>query len=193
MDRKVYDKNILEEFTEEFCFIIDRYCRYIVVSGFVAIASGRTRGTEDIDMIIEKISEETFEKIHKELDDAGFECLQSSLVTDLYEYLVFGNSIRYVRKGIYSPPEMELKFAKDELDELQLATRRKIDFTDLDIWFSSVEMNIAFKEELLKSDKDIEDAKHLRIIYKEDISEETIRDIKKMIRRLRLNERKRKS
>ena len=40
-------------------------------------------------------------------------------------------------------------------------------------------MNIVFKEELLKSPKDIEDAKHLRIIYKDKISETLINDIKK--------------
>ena len=58
------------------------------------------------------------------------------------------------------------------------------------VWFSSIEMNIAFKEELLKSDKDKEDAKHLRMIYKDEISEEAINDIKKRIRKLRLVERR---
>ncbi len=51
MEREVSDRNILDKFTEEFCSIIEKHCQYIVVSGFVAIASGRTRGTEDIDMI----------------------------------------------------------------------------------------------------------------------------------------------
>lgn len=47
-------------------------------------------------------------------------------------------------------------------------------------------MNIAFKEELLKSDKDIEDAKHLRIIYGDKIDEKEIEKRKKEIRKLRL-------
>jgi predicted small metal-binding protein len=47
-------------------------------------------------------------------------------------------------------------------------------------------MNIAFKEEFLKNDKDIEDARHLRNIYKDKISETLINDIKKQIRKLRM-------
>ena len=42
------------------------------------------------------------------------------------------------------------------------------------IWFSSIESNIAFKEEYLKSDKDLEDAEHLRIIYKDKIDDNLI-------------------
>ncbi len=59
-------------------------------------------------------------------------------------------------------------------------------FTGTDLYFSSIEMNIAFKEELLKSDKDIEDAKHLRIIYGDKIDEKEIEKRKKEIRKLRL-------
>ena len=59
--------------------------------------------------------------------------------------------------------------------------------TGLDIYFSSIEMNIAFKEELLKSDKDLDDSKHLRIVYGDKINSSEIEKIKKMIRRLRLN------
>lgn len=46
-------------------------------------------------------------------------------------------------------------------------------------------MNIAFKEEYLKSPKDLEDARHLRIVYDNLIDEEEINNIKKMIKELR--------
>jgi hypothetical protein len=36
---------------------------------------------------------------------------------------------------------MEMKFAKDALDEDQLYARQKIQDTGLDIWFGSVEAN----------------------------------------------------
>ena len=191
MERKVGDRNILDKFAEDFCKIVEKYVKYIVVSGFVAISHGRKRTTEDIDMIIERISFDEFEKLHNDLDNAGFECMQSSKAKDIYDYLENGDGVRYVRKGgNFFPPEMEIKFVKDELDELQIKTRKKIDFTGLDIWFSSIEFNVAFKEELLKSNKDLEDARHFRIIYKDKINENLINDIKKMIIRLRLkNER----
>ena len=189
MERGIGDKNILDKFAEDFCSIVEKYVKYIVVSGFVAISHGRKRTTEDIDMIIEKISFDKFIKLHGDLDKSGFECMQSSKVSEIYEYLTSGHSVRYVRKGgDFLPPEMEIKFVKDELDEMQMKTRRKLNFTGLEIWFSSIEFNIAFKEELLKSNKDIEDAKHLRIIYKDDINDEFIEEIKSKIRRLRLNE-----
>ena len=47
MERKVSDINILDEFVESFCEVMEKHCKYIVCSGFVAIAHGRTRGTEE--------------------------------------------------------------------------------------------------------------------------------------------------
>jgi len=189
MKREISDKNILDKFVDDFVKVIDKYAKYIIVSGFVAIAHGRSRGTEDIDMIIEKIPIENFINLNNALMNAGFECIQSSEPLTIYDYLTHSTSIRYTRKGEFLP-EMELKFAKDSLDELQLATRIKLPLTGLDVYFSSIEMNIAFKEELLKSDKDIEDARHLRMIYKDSINEYEIIKIKKQIGQLRLREAK---
>lgn len=187
MERKVYDKTILDEFAEEFCRVVEKHCKYIIVSGFVAIAHGRSRGTEDIDMIIEKLSKNKFIELHNHLISVGFECQQSENPEVILEYLMDNTSVRYTRRGEMLP-EMELKFAKDELDDYQLKTRQKMPFTGLEVYFSSIEMNIAFKEELLKSDKDLEDAKHLRIIYKESIDETEISRIKSKIRELRLKD-----
>jgi len=186
MERGIGDKNVLDKFVEDVCVIIDRHARYIVVSGFVAISHGRMRATEDIDMIIDRMSFGDFVEMHNDLIKGGFECLQSSKPDEIYGYLDKGDSVRYVRKGTFLPPEMEIKFAKDEIDRIQLDTRKKLPFTGLDVWFSSIEMNIAFKEELLASDKDKEDARHLRIIYADEIDEGFINEIKDKIRKLRL-------
>lgn len=190
MKREIDDKTILDKFAEDFTKILEKHCKYIIVSGFVAIAHGRTRGTEDIDIIIEKIAENKFIELHKDLIEVGFVCMQSENAKVIYQdYLNKGDSVRYVRKSEgYFPPEVELKLAKDSLDEEQLKTRTKLPLTGLDVYFSSIEMNIAFKEELLKSKKDIEDAKHLRIIYKEELNKDNINKIKKKIRELRLKD-----
>ncbi|MBI3334762.1 hypothetical protein HYZ97_04720 [Candidatus Pacearchaeota archaeon] len=188
MERGVEDRNILDQFAEEFCTIVEKHVKYIIVSGFVAISHGRRRATEDIDMIIEKISLEVFDSLHSDLVNGGFQCLQSTKVTDIFEYLQKGDSVRYVRTGTFLPPEMEIKFAKDELDEMQIKTRVQLELTGMNIWFSNIDFNIAFKEELLKSDKDIEDAKHLRIIYSDEIDALFIDQIKEKIRRLRLQQ-----
>jgi hypothetical protein len=184
--RATGDRNILDRFCTDFCDIVQRHCKYIVVSGFVAISSGRTRATEDIDMIIEKLNLARFKALHSDLAKAGFTCMQSDSPEEVYSYLAEEKaSVRYTLRD-HPLPEMEVKFAKDELDSMQLQTRVKLPLTGLDIWFSSISMNIAFKEELLKSDKDLKDAEHLRKIYPELVSEDEIKHIKKMILRLRL-------
>ena len=186
MKREIKDKTILDEFAEDFCKIVDKHCKYIICSGFVAISHGRSRGTEDIDMIIEKVSESEFIKLHNDLIKNGFECMQSQDGKKVYAYyLINKDSVRYTRKGEFLP-EMEIKLAKDELDLEQINSRQKIPFTGLNVYFSSIEGNIAFKEELLGTEKDLEDAKHLRIIYSDKINEDKIKLIKQKIRRLRL-------
>lgn len=184
--REIKEINILDEFVTDFCNIAEKYCKYIICSGFVAISHGRARGTEDIDMIIESLSFERFKLFHEDLIKNGFECLYGSNIFKLFnDYLKKLDSIRYVKKGNLLP-EMELKFARDELDLEQIRNRVKLPLTRLDIYFSTIESNIAFKEEYLTSEKDIEDAKHLRIIYDNKINEKEINRLKKEIRRLRL-------
>src|SRR3972149_3074784 len=122
--------------------------------------------------------QDAFIKMHNDLLLSGFECIQSEYPEVIYDdYLKNKTSVRYVRKGHFIP-EIELKLAKDELDDYQIRTRKKLPLTGLDLYFSSIEMNIAFKEELLRSEKDMDDAKHLRIIYSDALDEDEITKIK---------------
>lgn len=184
--RREVSKNLLDKFCVDFCKIVEKHTDYIIVSGFVAISTGRTRATEDIDMILPPIPFEQFNKLHDELLKKGFVCMQSDDPGVIFnDYLKDNLSVRYTYKD--KPlPEMEIKFAKDELDRIQLKTRTKLKLSGLDVWFSSINMNIAFKEEYLKSEKDLEDAKHLRIVFDDIVNESEINEIKKTIRRLRL-------
>ncbi len=185
MKRSISNRNILDDFAIRFCKIIEKYTDYIIVSGFVVISSGRIRGTEDIDMIIKSMDKEKFRELHEELIKNDFVCMQSDDTEEIYSYLKDKLSIRYTYKDI-PLPEMEVKFAIDELDDYQLKTRIKLPQTGLDLYFGSINMNIAFKEEYLKSSKDLEDAKHLRKVYSDIIDEEEIKSIKQKIKRLRL-------
>src|SRR3989338_10997303 len=187
MDRAIKDKSLLDKFCIDFCKIVERHTPYIIVSGFLAIASGRIRGTEDIDMIVPRLSPAIFSKLHDDLYKNGFVCVQSAASHEVYDYLKDNISVRYTWKD-KPVPEMEIKFAKDMLDNIQLQTKEKIPLTGLDVWFSSIAINIAFKEEYLKSDKDMEDAKHLRVVYSDKINEKEINEIKKLIRKIRLGE-----
>jgi hypothetical protein len=184
--RSISNRNILDEFCISFCKVVQKYVKYIVVSGFVAISSGRVRGTEDIDMIVERMQFERYVLMHHALLKAGFCAVQSANEKTLFtDYLASGLSVRYTHKD--NPlPEMELKFAKDPLDEYQLATRTKLQLTGLPIWFSNINVNIAFKEYYLKSDKDLEDAMHLRQVYPELVDENEIKNVATLIKRHRL-------
>ncbi len=183
MERTVKDLNILEKFATQFCRVVDAHAKYMIVSGFVAIISGRIRGTEDIDLIIEPLDAQTFSKLHHDLCTHGFEAIQSSSPDVLLEYLTDKTSIQYC--WLDKPlPVMELKFAKDDLDRMQLHERVRLPLTTLDLWFSSIEWNIAFKEEYLQSEKDMDDAHHLRKIY--TVDEQKIKEYKVLVRRYRL-------
>lgn len=182
--RQVKDRNILDDFCVRFCTLLEKHCTYAVVSGFLAIASGRARGTEDIDIIVERLSPERFTQLHDDLVRRGFVCMQSDEPRVIYGYLMDKTSVRYTDKTI-PLPEMEIKFARDVIDDYQLQHRVRLPMTQLQVWFASVESTIAFKEEYLKSDKDIEDAQHLRAVYAGEISEDEISHIKKLIRRHR--------
>lgn len=180
------DSNWLVEFCQSFCKILENFSKYIVVSGFFVISSGRSRATEDIDIIMEPIDYDTFEKMFDELKKNDFDCLQSSNPHEIYyNYLMERIPIRFIKDNKLIP-NVELKFVKDEIDKYQMKTRKIVEFTGLDIYFSSIEANIAFKEELLKSPKDLDDANYLRIVYSEIINEQEIKKLKGLIRKYRL-------
>ena len=44
--------NELDLFVKQLLNIINKYSNHLIVSGFVSIATGRTRGTEDVDMLV---------------------------------------------------------------------------------------------------------------------------------------------
>jgi hypothetical protein len=181
MIKLIKNRNILDKFVIDFTTVLNKYTKYAVVSGFLAISSGRVRGTEDIDLIVEEMSEQSFCLFLKEIYKKGFSCVQgddSKLIWDLY--LKDKSTIRFVRKNTLIP-DMEFKFPKTNADRIALTTRRIIPLTGLPIYFGSVESTIAFKEHLLKSQKDIEDANHLRKVYYKKIKEEEINRIKKLI------------
>ncbi|MBI4360354.1 hypothetical protein HY572_01120 [Candidatus Micrarchaeota archaeon] len=62
----------------------------------------------------------------------------------------------------------------------------KLPLTDVDVWFGDVNINIAFKEELLKSEKDVEDARHLRAVFSDQVDENKINGTKHLIHQWRL-------
>ena len=142
--------------------------KYVVISGYVAILFGRSRASEDIDIIAEKVSKETFRKLWASAAEK-FECINTSVCEDAFsEYLEEGSAIRFSRKGQFIP-NVEFKFQKNEVDRWSIANRIKVIVNESTLYISSLELQISFKL-YLGTEKDIEDAKHLYEVFKDKLN-----------------------
>jgi hypothetical protein len=161
LKNKVISK--LDSFVIDFINILKNYADYVVVSGYVSILFGRSRGTEDIDVLIKKIDMDTFLKLHKELTEKNYWFLNAENPVELYGMLEEKLAIRIAVKDTVIP-NIEVKFVKSGLDTISLNEHNvvKIDRESLSI--SPIELQIAFKL-YLGSDKDIEDAVYLYDIF----------------------------
>ena len=173
------EENDLDSFVFDFVDVLEKYTDYIIISGFISILFGRSRGTEDVDIIIPKVSEENWIKINKALLK-DFECMNTDNIADIYSYLKDGLSVRFVKKGQIIP-NMEIKFAKKDIDYLSLKNKIKVLFNDKELFIGPIELQIVYKKKILKSGKDLEDAKHLEIVLKDLINKEKIKYYEKLV------------
>lgn len=132
--------------------------RYAVVSGYVAVLVGRSRATEDIDVIAEPFDEETADELATRLGDAGY--WGSAMPLDaLHETLADGAPFRIAEDG-HRVPNVELKFASDEYDYASLDDSITVRLRDRSLVVGSLELQIAYKL-YLGTRMDFEDALHL--------------------------------
>ncbi len=139
---------------------------YAIVNGYMAIFFGRIRGTEDIDILLNKLDIKQVEELHIRLLKKGFAPVNNiEDPKDAYELLYEGASLRYAEKGTWAP-NFELKFVKKPLDIHTMDNKMKVTFNGkYSIYMSPVELQMAFKL-WLGSDKDYEDARYIYNIFK---------------------------
>lgn len=131
---------------------------YSVVSGYVAVLFGRSRATEDIDVITERFDEATAETLASRLRDAGY--WGSAMPRDdLYETLADDLPARVAEEG-HRVPNVELKFASDEYDSASLDNTITVRLCDETLRVGSIELQIAYKLDM-GTPKDYEDALYL--------------------------------
>ncbi len=173
--RYVFNKELddLDKFVLKFVEILNSLnIKYAIVSGYVAILFGRSRLSEDIDIIVEKLDFERFKNLW-DLAMNDFWCIITSKPENAYQnYLLSDTAIRFALKNSVIP-NIEMKFAKNNIENwvLEHALSVKVDGKEMRI--SNIEMQIAFKL-YLGSEKDIEDAKYLYEFFKEALSEEEL-------------------
>lgn len=139
----------------------------VFISGYVSILFGRNRASEDVDVFIEEISESKFKQFW-ESASANFECLQCSDSDSAYnDYLNDSLALRFSQKGGLIP-NIEVKFPKTDIDEWTLENRRQVKLNGKNLFISPLEVQIPYKL-FLGSEKDIEDAKYLYSVFKNNL------------------------
>jgi len=161
LKNKVLSK--LDMFVIDFVNILKKYTDYVVVSGYVSILFGRSRGTEDIDIFINKIDMETFIKLNRELIGKQYWFLNAENPGELFGMLHDGLAVRIAAKDTVIP-NIEIKFVKNDLDRISLREHLVVNTGKNSINISPLELQIPFKL-YLGSDKDIEDAVYLYDIF----------------------------
>ncbi|SHL20591.1 hypothetical protein [Haladaptatus paucihalophilus] len=116
-DRLVISKQLteLDEEVIEFTGVLeDVGISYVIVSGYLAILTGRSRSTEDIDIILEPLSESKTETLVSTLKDRGYWGMAMPL-DSMYEMLSDGDRIRVAEEETMIP-NFEVWFAGSSLE-----------------------------------------------------------------------------
>ena len=162
------EPNQLDELAIEFSEILGQFdIEHVYIAGYVSILAGRARSTEDVDVLIERIDEETAEELATILSEAGFWGPAMPL-TSLYEMLDNGDNI-WVAPEDQITPHLEVKFARDEFDRASLENAITARINDEVVPIGPLELQIAYKLHL-GAQKDIEDAVHLYTLFEESLS-----------------------
>jgi len=170
----------LDMFVSDFLKILEKHTDYVIVSGYVAILFGRSRTTEDVDILIPHMRREQFSEFFDDVMKNGLWFLNSSKMDDLYEILSSKSGIRISKEGDIDP-NFEIKFVKNPVDEAALKNRLKVNMDGCSLYIGPLELQIVYKEKVLRSFKDKEDARHLRIVFKGHLSEELFEHYRRLI------------
>tara|TARA_Y100000310_G_scaffold167817_1_gene167763 strand:- start:1008 stop:1694 length:687 start_codon:yes stop_codon:yes gene_type:complete len=182
VDKKeiVIDKelNILDKFTLMFVEILQKHIDYVLVSGYVSILLGRSRSSEDVDLLVPSMDFSNFVIFFNDLMNRGYECANTSNVKEAYDMLS-SHAIRFYEKD-RPLPNMEFKVISNEIHQNAFDNRISVVFGDNKLFISPLELQIAYKLSLmadgnvdeLSSDKDFEDAKHLYELFKGKLNNE---------------------
>ncbi|OYT35884.1 hypothetical protein B6U91_02285 [Candidatus Pacearchaeota archaeon ex4484_71] len=172
--------NNLDKLVLNFTKILEKLdIKYVLVSGYISILFGRSRSSEDIDIIVERMDKSLFNKFWNRVNKK-FESIITKNKSSAYRYLLTGHTLRFARKNEFIP-NIEMKFPKTELDEWTIENRKKVLLNKNIMHISPIELQIAFKL-FLGSEKDLEDAKYLYNIFENDIEVSLLNEFMKKLK-----------
>ncbi|MBS3067529.1 hypothetical protein J4450_02405 [Candidatus Micrarchaeota archaeon] len=171
----------LDQFVLSFVKLLEAAnIKYVIVSGYVGIFFGRSRNTEDIDILIERCGKETFTNFWN-LTINKFGCMNATNVDSAYKnYLSENSALRFHEKDKFIP-NAELKFIKNEIDKFTLDHRLEILFNSNRLFFSPFEIQVAYKL-YMGSEKDIEDARFVYKLFYDKINKRLLNELLVMLK-----------
>src|SRR3989338_2719321 len=173
----------LDLFVKDFLDILKKHSDYLLVSGFVSISSGRTRGTEDVDILVPVMDKNTFEKLFKDLQKGGFWCYQADSAEEVYSYIKNLQNIRFARvKEMFPNMELIPITEKRKAKFFEFAHPQKMMVQEFEFKIPPLEFEILYKELVLGGQKDFADAKHLRTFFADIIKKEKFKEYEPIIR-----------
>ncbi len=171
--------NELDKFTIDFVKVLEKHSEYVIVSGYVSILLGRSRASEDVDLLIPQMSFPNFLKLFDDLISRGYECANTSDPNEAFE--MWGeHAIRFYKENPL--PNIEFKKITNEIQKKALAEKISVIIRENKLFISPLELQIAYKLSIMSkgsieeisSDKDFEDAKHLYDIFLEELNREEL-------------------
>ena len=117
--REIYSDKIINEldkFVIDFINILERYkIGYVIVSGYVSIILGRSRATEDVDLLVIPLDFFKFKELFDYLLKHEYECVNTSIPEEAFE-MIKEHGIRFFKK-VKPIPNIEFKIIKRDTDK----------------------------------------------------------------------------
>ena len=177
------DLTELDIFVKEFLDVLKKHSPYLIVSGYVSITSGRTRGTEDVDVLVPQMDEIKFKQLFDDLMKNNFWCYQGDNGKEIHDdYVSSLVNIRFAKEKVLFP-NMEVIFVNEakKIQFYELNNPQKIRIQDFEFLIPPIEFEILYKELILSGRKDMEDAKHLRLFYSDILKKENFEKYRQII------------
>ena len=179
------DLTELDLFVKDFLNILKKHSNYLIVSGYVTISSGRSRATEDVDLLCPIESENKFIALFNDLIENRFWCYQGDAPEEIYKkYMKELTNIRFARNGEVFPNIEFIPITRlRTLKWFEFSNPQKVRVKDFEFKIPPLEFEILYKEIILGSDKDLKDAKHLRSMFSKILNIEKFKEYELLIKK----------
>ena len=167
----------IDKFVKKVVDILEKYGKYVIVSGYVAIFCCRDRPTQDIDILYIPYSEKHFCILKENLEKTGL-----TFYGDLERFFKYKEPAYIFSDFTIGSYKLyfEIKLPKNELERLAINNRVKIRKEDIEMYFSPIELQIVYKL-WLGSDKDILDASYLYNLFKDKLDMKELKKLAKLL------------